>query len=154
MSVFETMGTVASLTVPDGLTDELDRRVREVFAEHDSRFSLYRDDSEASLVSARTMPFGAASASYREAYWLAHDAMVETEGAFSPFRADGTVDLNGVVRALAMREAAKVLAFDTDGAIFATQGWRSSGFSRLLGLPNRDDPPPTGPSGASHEVGV
>ncbi len=102
--VFETMGTVVSLTV-----DELDEagleHVEEIFDDADRRFSLYRRDSELSLVNAGALSLTTASRELRDAYEVAAEWRTLSDGAFTPTRPDGLLDLNGVVKALAMQAA-------------------------------------------------
>ncbi|MGJ6981633.1 FAD:protein FMN transferase [Aestuariimicrobium soli] len=107
--VFPTMGTVCSLAVQGGLAPDLVDEVRATFTTLDERFSLYRPTSEASRVSRRELAFADASPEYRSAYWVAHDWGTLTDGAFNPFRLDGTIDLHGVVKALAMDATAELL---------------------------------------------
>lgn len=107
--VFPTMGTMASLRVPGGVPSRVGEAVVALFAEVEARFTLQHADSEARLVSDRRLPFHRASQAYQAAYWTAHDWMTRTDGAFAPFRYDGTVDLYGVVKALAMAQAADLL---------------------------------------------
>ncbi len=104
--VFGAMGTVMSLDVSEAAPLEV---VERVFADADARFSLYRDDSELSRINAGSTGLIDASAELREAYELAADWRVRTGGAFTPTRPDGLLDLNGVVKAVAMRDAGAVL---------------------------------------------
>ncbi len=104
--VFATMGTVVSLDVPDGAPVE---RVERVFADADARFSLYRDDSELSRLNAGEFELLDAGPELRGAYELAAAWRVDTGGAFTPTRPDGLLDLNGVVKAVAMRDAGALL---------------------------------------------
>jgi len=104
--VFVTMGTVVSLDASEAAPLEV---VERVFADADARFSLHRDDSELSGINAGRFGLIDASAELREAYELAVDWRVRTHGAFTPTRPDGLLDLNGVVKAVAMRDAGAVL---------------------------------------------
>jgi thiamine biosynthesis lipoprotein len=104
--IFTTMGTVVSLDASDAAPLEL---IERVFAEADARFSLYRDDSELSRVNAGNTALIDASPELRAAYELAADWRVRTGGAFTPTRPDGLLDLNGVVKAVAMADAGAVL---------------------------------------------
>ena len=105
--VFPSMGTVVSLAgdLPEGVT----QRIEQGFAELDARFSLYRPGSEADQVAARVLPMTRASAEMRAAYELAQDWRLATDGAFTPHRPDGVIDLAGVVKALAIRRAGQLL---------------------------------------------
>jgi thiamine biosynthesis lipoprotein len=105
--VFETMGTVASLTgVEDaGVVSEIELE----FADFDRTFSLYRNESELSRIARGEVALTEASERVRESYALAVDWRQHTGGAFTPHRADGVIDLNGVVKAQAMDAAADIL---------------------------------------------
>jgi thiamine biosynthesis lipoprotein len=105
--VFETMGTVISLT---SRADEATlRAVEEAFSAADGRFSLYRPESELSRIAAGTLTLADSSPELRAAYAAALDWRQLTDGAFTPNRPDGVIDLNGIVKAAAMRDAATVL---------------------------------------------
>lgn len=142
--VFDTMGTVCSLSVPGGLDPDLAARVERVFVEMDERFSLYRPMSEASRVSRRELAFHDASPQYQSAYWVAHDWSTLTEGAFNPFRADGTIDLHGVVKALAIDAAGEVLDGVSDwclnvGGDVLARGVEGPGRPWVAGVVDPDD---------------
>ncbi len=107
-SVFETMGTVASIELAADEPDALDG-IRGIFADAEKRFSLYRPGSELSRVNAGERPLAAASAELRDAYALAMDWHLRTAGAFTPNRPDGSIDLNGVVKALCISRAGELL---------------------------------------------
>ncbi|MEO8260981.1 MAG: FAD:protein FMN transferase [Pseudolysinimonas sp.] len=102
------MGTVASLDVAEPSPSVLER-VEAVFASADARFSLYRADSELSGINAGRTGLLDASDAVRDAYAIASDWRARTDGAFTPTRPDGALDLNGVVKALAMRDAGREL---------------------------------------------
>jgi len=106
-ATFETMGTVVSLDGA-GSPARLDA-VRAVFDAADRRFSLYRPDSELRRVADGSLELLDASAELREVYATALGWRGETGGAFTPHRPDGTVDLNGIVKAWAMAEAGRAL---------------------------------------------
>lgn len=108
--VFDTMGTMVSLrfagsTAPASVLDE----VEEAFRVFDERFSLYRPDSEISRVARGELPLTRTGAELREAYAEALDWSRSTDGAFTPHRPDGVIDLSGTVKAKAMEAAARVL---------------------------------------------
>ncbi|WP_347108711.1 FAD:protein FMN transferase [Paenarthrobacter sp. S56] len=115
---FRTMGTVVSLTVAsasDGQTavDELESAVEVaegIFAGFDVTFSLYREGSEASRLARGELTLPQASGSMQESYAAAAEWRIATQGAFTPERPDGTLDLSGIVKAQAMRETALSLA--------------------------------------------
>jgi thiamine biosynthesis lipoprotein len=106
--VFATMGTMASLELDEdraGLIADIER----IFRDADERFSLYRADSELSRVARGELRLEDASEDLRASYAAAIDWRSRTGGAFTPNRPDGVVDLNGVVKARALAEAADLL---------------------------------------------
>ena len=104
------MGTVVSLTLPDGRgTAEAIEAVIQCFVGFDERYSLYRPDSELSRVARGELALTASSEELRSSYAASLRWRDETGGAFTPHRPDGTVDLNGTVKALAMQAAADEL---------------------------------------------
>jgi len=112
--VFATMGTVASIRLD---TDEragvvaaraLDA-VADEFAHLDGEFSRYRQDSPASMVADGRLPLTRASVEHRDVYAEAIGWRNGTGGAFEPHRADGSVDLTGIVKAIAIERAGEVL---------------------------------------------
>lgn len=112
---FTCMGTVISLAVPtdahkapQAAADELDAAtavVELLFTELDSIFSLYRPDSEASRLVRGELALPEASAGMRARYEEAAEWRLLTEGAFTPERPDGALDLSGIVKGHAIREA-------------------------------------------------
>lgn len=108
--VFDVMGTTVSLRA--GIDDAQFDRVRAVFRDADARFSLYRPDSELSGIRDGTLRLADASADLREVYALAIEWRIATDGAFTPHRPDGVIDLDGVVKAWAMERAARELGTD------------------------------------------
>ena len=106
--VFNTMGTTATIDAVR-MNGQTIRRVEAVFSQLDARFSLYRADSELSRVAVGTLPLTSASAELRDVYADAIHWRHETGGAFTPHRPDGVVDLNGIVKAIGMRDAAAIL---------------------------------------------
>lgn len=115
---FATMGTIVSLRLRD-LGDQPGRGetapataaqlVETVFRRWDEQFSLYRDDSELSRVARGDIRLTAASEPLRNCYALALEWRDRTRGVFTPHRADGVIDLSGVVKALAIAEAGTAL---------------------------------------------
>lgn len=111
---FRSMGTVVSLTVASGMSaqtavDELQSAVDvvgEIFTQLDLTFSLYREGSEASRLARGELTLAYASGLMQELYAAASEWRVDTEGAFTAERSDGALDLSGIVKAHAMREAA------------------------------------------------
>jgi thiamine biosynthesis lipoprotein len=109
VQTFETMGTVVSLR---GATPETAAGVRAVFAGYDHRYSLYDPTSVLSRVADGSLCLADTPTAVRDVYALALDWRERTGGAFTPHRPDGVVDLSGVVKALAIRDAGDLL----DGA--------------------------------------
>jgi thiamine biosynthesis lipoprotein len=122
------MGTVVSLAVPaapgtgpgtrpgpaesEAAAWELDAAstaVERVFLALDRTFSLYRPVSEASALARGELTMAAASADMRGMHAEALRWRLDTEGAFTPERPDGVLDLSGIVKAAAIREAGTVL---------------------------------------------
>lgn len=116
---FTCMGTVISLTVPtdahkapQAAAEELEAAtavVERLFTELDSTFSLYRPDSEASRLVRGELALPEASAQMRARYGEAAGWRLLTEGAFTPERPDGALDLSGIVKGHAIREAGVAL---------------------------------------------
>lgn len=111
---FESMGTIVSVRL-GGDADEWMRRTagraaEEVFRRWDERFSLYRDDSELSRIARGDIRLTQASTALRDCYALATDWRDRTDGVFTPHRADGVLDLSGIVKGLAIAEAGQRLA--------------------------------------------
>lgn len=109
--VFETMGTVASLaTVGAALDEARADAVRAVFHTSDERFSLFRTDSQLSRIARGDLGLPDADPAVRDCYAEAMGWDAATAGAFRPHRpADGVLDLSGIVKAAAMRDAAVLL---------------------------------------------
>ncbi|MFZ2166114.1 MAG: FAD:protein FMN transferase [Propionibacteriaceae bacterium] len=105
--VFYSMGTAISLAgdLPAGATDQ----VEAVFAELERRYSLYRPESEASQIARRELLLADASEEMRDTYTLAMNWRAQTDGAFTPNRPDGVIDLAGVVKAIAIERAGEAL---------------------------------------------
>ncbi|MGY3319346.1 FAD:protein FMN transferase [Arthrobacter sp. TE12232] len=120
---FGSMGTVISLTVPAGAAiatgggagvadHELDAAVaavERVFARLDESFSLYRPASEASRLARGELSLREASAGMRDRYADAVGWRLMTEGAFSPERPDGVLDLSGLIKGYAIAQAGETL---------------------------------------------
>jgi thiamine biosynthesis lipoprotein len=127
---FNCMGTVISLTIPavpgpavtvpgahasqrlgpgGHLTDDelaaAAAVVERTFRNLDQTFSLYRHDSEASAMARGEVALPDASTVMRELFAEALEWRLRTEGAFTPERADGVLDLSGLVKGHAIREA-------------------------------------------------
>ena len=112
VDVWEAMGTVVSLRIPDAdaerRTDAVDgaRRVIEVL---EREYSLYRDDSPISQLARGEVTLESMSEDFRDTYSRAIEWRNETNGAFTPHRGDGVIDLSGIVKADAIAAAAVVL---------------------------------------------
>jgi len=112
---FQCMGTVIGLTMPVDSPEEgqpgfdelcaATAVVERLFRDLDETFSLYRPDSEASKLARGDLKLPQASAQMRERYAEAHEWRLRTEGAFTPERPDGVLDLSGIVKGHAIREA-------------------------------------------------
>lgn len=109
------MGTVISLTMPvspqkappaadDGL-EAATAAVERLFAGLDGTFSLYRPDSEASRLERGDFGLQEASDEMRARYADASEWRLLTEGAFTAERPDGILDLSGLIKGHAIREA-------------------------------------------------
>jgi thiamine biosynthesis lipoprotein len=103
------MGTIISLTLPTASgEDELVAAtavVEHLFAGLDETFSLYRPESEASRLARAEIRLPDASEDMRRLYADAVGWRLVTEGAFSPERPDGVLDLSGIVKGYAIQEA-------------------------------------------------
>jgi thiamine biosynthesis lipoprotein len=108
--VFATMGTMVSLDTADSaVSADLMAKVEAEFSAIDETFSLYRPDSELSRVASGQLALTASSAELRAQYAEALLWRNSTNGAFSPHRPDGVIDLNGIVKAIAIDRAGAVL---------------------------------------------
>jgi len=108
--VFETMGTMVSIEFAvDGIPERVLDAVHTVFDHFDSTYSLYKPHSELSRIAAGTIAMVDASEEVRDTYATALAWRAATSGGFSPHRPDGVIDLSGVVKALAMQDAAEAL---------------------------------------------
>ena len=143
--VFQAMGTAVSVTAADGVRPELGIRLRQAFEHIEDRFSLYRPGSEAARVARRELPVTRASAEFREVYDAAVEWRTRTEGAFTPHRPDGVLDLSGIVKALAIAESATILdAAGTDWCVNAggdvlVSGAQADGRPWVVGIVDPDD---------------
>jgi len=110
--IFETMGTVVSLRLVERAGVDVDQAVAAARVEFDSldaRFSLYRDDSEISLLARGELTLPASSEEMRAAYADSLEWRDTTGGAFTPHRPDGVLDLSGTVKAIGISRAADAL---------------------------------------------
>lgn len=115
---FETMGTVVSVRVPDADSAHPERGAalesaisagREAFHALDLRFSLYREDSEASQIARGELALADASEEMREAYAESLEWRNRTNYTFTPHRPDGVLDLSGTIKAVGIQQAADAL---------------------------------------------
>lgn len=109
---FECMGTVVGLTVPS-TTDRLEAAataVEDQFRALDEQFSLFKPASEASRIARGELSLMESSALMRGLYADAVRWRRSTDGAFTPERPDGALDLSGLVKGYAIAEAGRSLA--------------------------------------------
>lgn len=104
--VVATMGTVASIDADDA---SLVDKVSAVFDRWEDTFSLYREHTELSRIAAGALALMDASEFVRSTYASALEWSSRTDGAFTPHRPDGVIDLDGLVKALAIAEAGAIL---------------------------------------------
>lgn len=114
------MGTTVSVVSEPG-GERIEEEVVGAFAALEERFSRFRPDSEASQLARGHLDLADASPSMRAAYDLAESWSRATKGAFVARRPDGTIDLAGVVKAMAIRDAGAALdaAAQTDWCVNA-----------------------------------
>jgi thiamine biosynthesis lipoprotein len=107
------MGTMVSVRMPDHLDADVARAavaaVGHEFTVRDERFSLYREDSEASRIARGEITLTGSSQTMRDAYAESLFWRDQTAGAFTPHRPDGRIDLSGTIKADALRAAAIAL---------------------------------------------
>lgn len=143
--VFEAMGTVVSVTTVDGVPPATRKKLTDAFERLEDRFSLYRPGTEASAVARRELLVPHASAEYRAVYDQAVDWRELTDGAFTPHRPDGVIDLSGIVKALAIAEAGTILDADCPnwcvnaGGDVLVSGAQDEGRPWVVGIVDPDD---------------
>ncbi|WP_235933791.1 FAD:protein FMN transferase [Agromyces humi] len=147
-NAFAAMGTVVSVRA--GGSDVVAARATviaaSVFERWDRRCSLYRPDSELSRVARGELALSDACVELRDAYALAVAWRARTGGAFTPHRADGVIDLNGVVKALAIAEAGEAIGatgvdewgVDAGGDVLVS-GLRAGGSPWIVGIADPGD---------------
>lgn len=108
--VIETMGTVATISLGRPSPPALRAGIIEILDDIETRFSLYRESSEASRVNRHELLLRETSPDYRTCFELALDWQDRTDGAFTPYRPDGVVDMAGVVKAVAIQRVGDELA--------------------------------------------
>ena len=112
VDVWEAMGTVVSLRIPDTLDHARGPAVEGVKRVIDSlerEYSLYLDDSPISRLARGEVTLESMSSDFRDTYSRAIEWRNDTGGAFTPHRGDGIIDLSGIVKADAIAAGAAVL---------------------------------------------
>ena len=112
VDVWEVMGTVVSLRIPDRFSDSAPAAVagvRTVLDMYDRTYSMYRDDSPLSQLARGEVQLGELDDDVRDTYARAIEWRNRTGGAFTPHRGDGVIDLSGIVKADAIAAGAEVL---------------------------------------------
>ncbi len=144
--VFESMGTVVTLVTTVPLDAPTSDEVQDAFRKLDERFSLYKPESEASVVGHGRTGLKSASPEYQEVYWAAIAWSEATDRAFTPHRPDGVIDLSGVVKARGIQAAGDVLVQHghTDWCLNAggdvlVAGVQESGEPWIVGIVDPDD---------------
>lgn len=100
------MGTMVSLRYPDDALSPVGLdSIEQIFAGYDRQFSLYDPASPLSRVARGELALSETERRIRDAYALAIAWRNSTGGLFTPHRPDGVVDLSGVVKAMAIRDA-------------------------------------------------
>jgi FAD:protein FMN transferase len=107
---FPVLGTEGFISGPAGfLPAEVLERIRVRWAELEGWFSLARPESELTLVAAGRKAVLDTHPEVRAAYLDAIRWRTLTRGAYPTHRADGALDLTGLARAYALRDAAAEL---------------------------------------------
>lgn len=108
---FETMGTVVSVSTPVApASPSLRRAVEAGFASFDGEFSRFQPDSAISRIARGDLLLMDAGPRVRDAYARSLEWRSLTNGDFTPHRPDGALDLDGIVKALAIEQAGELLA--------------------------------------------
>ena len=113
---FETMGTMVSIRIADSNLSEHDdsaiavlNEIEHEFSRLNEMFSLYLKDSEISAIARGELALADSSEEMRSEYARALDWRELTDGAFTPHRPDGVIDLSGTIKAVAIDAAAALL---------------------------------------------
>lgn len=115
---FESMGTMVSIRIADaelGVNDKQEQiiavltEIEHEFGRVNEKFSLYRDDSEISMIARGELSLADSSEEMREEYARALDWRDKTDGAFTPHRPDNVIDLSGTIKAVAIDAASQRL---------------------------------------------
>jgi thiamine biosynthesis lipoprotein len=109
---FEAMGTMVSIRTAgaDSNVSAVLADIEQEFARLNQVFSLYRDDSEISQIARGDLSLADSSDELREEYARALDWREKTDGAFTPHRPDGVIDLSGTIKAVAIDAASRILS--------------------------------------------
>ena len=144
--VFTSMGTAVSLVFAVEAPAGAIAAVENVFRALDDQFSLYKPESEATSVARGVVPIAQTSRRMRDTYDLAERWRSATSGAFTPHRPDGSIDLSGVVKAIAIDEAGSTLrahgAADwclNAGGDVLTSGTQADGMPWVVGVVDPTD---------------
>lgn len=142
--VFRTMGTVASLRTPTPAPAAVLGRVEAIHDRYDRTFSRYRAASPASLLARGDATPEEAGPEIEAALERSIRWRAATHGAFTPYAADGSVDLMGIAKALAMEEAERLLDAELPGWILNVGGdlaWHAWGDldGRVVGVADPAD---------------
>ena len=118
---FTTMGTVASLRA-GGVTSALLEAIVAACLRIDRLFSLYLPDSDLSRLARREIGLWKADPAVTDAYAQAIEWRSATHGNFTPHRPDGTIDLSGIVKAIAIADVGDVLDAHSSSWLFSVGG--------------------------------
>lgn len=139
--VFAAMGTVVSLHTHARLARATEDAVLTAFVTLEERFSTWRADSEGSRLSRHEITLLQVTPEFRSVYDEAIAWRAATEGAFTPHRPDGMVDLSGLVKARALADAGEALAAHGEqdwclnaGGDVLTSGVRTDGTPWVVGI--------------------
>ena len=105
------MGTVVSIRLGAGAApyEPAVAAAKAIFESLNETFSLYTEASEISRIARGEIVLTDSSERMREAYSQALHWREATNGAFTPHRPDGVLDLSGTIKAVAIAEAAQAL---------------------------------------------
>lgn len=143
--VFATMGTVASVRTSVAPGRRVLGRIEAVFAGFERTFSRYLSDSPVSRYARGDATLSEAGPAVAVALERAEWWRAATDGSFTPFAADGSCDLTGIAKALAMERAALELDAAAPGWLLNVGGdlsWRPAGrlATQSCGIADPADP--------------
>lgn len=130
------MGMPITVEIPGDGHDAALSRVFGYFAAVDERFSTYKSTSEITAINRGELAEKSWSAEMREVFALAERTKEESRGYFDIRRPDGLIDPSGIVKGLAIKNAAKILAESGISDYFIDAG----GDIALAGLNSRGQP--------------